>query len=193
MDAAPEITGTLDVFGSDKGTKLISRHVYGAWRFAWVGLVVLFIVLFVLAFWLSGKVGPWTGGGETLVLAGFLICAALVFVMLQRLVNQIGYRRWYGRGVSPHVTFTYAVTAEGLGMSSEHGRTIVFWSAFNEVAVDHHHWALISAGVAYFVPHRFFANNSEERAFVSAVLSQLSPAARDRSKKAVKYLASLDS
>ena len=77
-------------------------------------------------------------------------------------------------------------------MSSEHGRTIVFWSAFNEVAVDRHHWALISAGVAYFVPHRFFANSFEERAFVSAVLGQLSPAARDRSKKAVKYLASLD-
>ena len=73
MDAAPEIAGTLDVFGSDKRTKLINRHVYGAWRFARVGLVILFIVLFVLAIWLSGKVGPWTGGGvRRLYLQAFL-------------------------------------------------------------------------------------------------------------------------
>lgn len=191
MDAGTEVTGTLEVFGSSKGTKLLARHAYGLWRFAWVGLVVLFIVLFVFAIWLAGKVGPWAGGGETLVLAGLLVCAASAVFMLQRLVNQIGYRRWYARGVSSHVTFTYAVTVEGLVMSSEHGRAIVFWSSFNEVAVDRHNWALISAGVVYFVPRRFFADNSEERAFVSAVLSQLTPDAQARSERAYKELSSL--
>ncbi|MCF8531983.1 MAG: YcxB family protein [Reyranella sp.] len=191
MDAGPEITGTFEVFEQSKGSNLTRRRVYGAWRFSLIGLVVAFFVLFGLAFWVTSEVGPKTGGGEVVVLVTALVCAAVAFAGLQRLVNWIGYRRWYARGVPRHVTFTYTVAAEGLVMSSELGRSVVFWSALNELAVDRHHWAIIGPGVSYFVPRRFFANDSEERAFASAVLDHVSSAAQARSKSAYKVLASL--
>ncbi len=192
MDAVPKVTGTFDAFdGRTLSHRAIRRSVYGMWRFAWFGLIAAYFVLFGFFIWVIEKIGmKFTGDGWMLTVACILV-PALCVDGLRRLINHLADNRWYARGVPRQVEVTYAIESEGLLVSSRASRSIIFWTSINEVVLDRNRWLLIGPGVGYFLARHLFSDASEERAFISRILAQLSPAAQARSSGAYKVLTSL--
>ena len=192
MDAVPKVTGTFDAFdGRTLSHRAMRRSVYGMWRFAWFGLIAAYVVLLGLFIWLIEQAGLWRAGDGGVLVAACILVPAFCVEGLRRLANRIGDNQWYARGVPRQVEVTYAIEGEGLLMFSWAGRSIVFWTSINEVVLDRNRWLLIGPGVGYFLARHLFSDASEEHAFISRILAQLSPAAQARSSGAYKVLTSL--
>lgn len=72
------------------------------------------------------------------------------------------------------------------------GPWVVRWPFINEIMFTGDYWLLFSAVTGFGVPRDAFGSEAEERAFVSALLDHLEPAARARSSKAEKLLSNLN-
>jgi hypothetical protein len=93
--------------------------------------------------------------------------------------------RMAARGLD--IRFHQALTiADGeLTMESGPVRRVAQWSAVTEVFSFKGYWIFLVQMEPWFVPKRFFADESEERAFIGAALSRMSDDARSRSKDAL--------
>jgi hypothetical protein len=61
------------------------------------------------------------------------------------------------------------------------------WAAVTEVFKAKSYWVFLVQMEPWFAPVRFFPDEASEKAFIRAAISHMSPAARERSKAAVRY------
>lgn len=182
----------LDSFaGRRYSDRAIRRRVYGLWRFIWLWLILAYAGLVAALFELVDALGLSLRGDGWMIGAACYIVPILCVDGLRRIANRVADSRWYARGVPRQVEVEYTIEDEGLHISSPTDRSIILWSAFNEVVLDKDYWVLIGPGAGYYLPRLLFADLSEESEFVSEILKRLDPAAQARSGSAYKALAAL--
>ena len=187
----PKVSGVIGTFESRRVLPAIALRVVGLWRFAWIALLMLFVFSIGLAVSVMEHVDSRVDGAKGAALIGCVVVGLLSVLGLYRLLQNKIDRCWYVRGVPPQIAISFAAEADGLHISSDFNRLVVFWTGFSEVSLEDSYWVLLNAGYAHYVPRRLFASPADERAFFSTVLDKLTPQARARSERAAKLLATL--
>lgn len=118
-----------------------------------------------------GLIGIWAG--------------AIVYLFICRPLLVRRFRsRMADRGLDLRFSQALTISDDGLKMESGPVCRIAQWSAVTEVFQFGAYWIFLVQMEPWFAPKRFFANQSEERAFIGAALSRMSEDARTRSKDA---------
>ena len=120
---------------------------------------------------------------------------ALVVVILVGSVQNWAIRRAYLKNfkrlaIPTEIEATFEILPEGLRLSTDRITIFPKWSAVDTVEWAVSGWVLSADQLTFLVPRASFTDKNAERAFVAAVLERLTPEARERSPKAVKFAAS---
>ena len=94
------------------------------------------------------------------------------------------------RGLDSKFASSMTVAEEGLVSSTGRMRMAAPWTAVSDLIQTDRYWILLVEGHPQFLPRRFFASPSEERAFLSEMLVRMSPEARARSGDAEAFASS---
>jgi hypothetical protein len=189
-DDVATVAGKVGFFEAQRLRRPLIRQILGGWRFAWGGLLMLFVVVGMVAGFSQSRLpvdddlanaALWIGSMATVV--------ACVFGLNRFIVNKLR-QSWYARGIPAEVGITYSIAPDGLRMGSETGKTVIHWPYLSEIVLVGNYWMLVAAGMGIALPRRLFATPVEERAFLSGILAHMSPAARVRSQKADTFLSS---
>ncbi|MBW8303965.1 MAG: hypothetical protein K0M78_08485 [Brevundimonas sp.] len=91
------------------------------------------------------------------------------------------------RGLISPVGTSFEIAEEALVVVTGRLRLEAPWSAVSDLFAAGPYWIVLLEGSAQFLPRRFFASPSEERAFLSELLVRMSPEARARSRDAEAF------
>lgn len=88
-------------------------------------------------------------------------------------------------------TFVSSFTLDDDGLVSSTGRVTMTaqWAAVSDIMRTDRYWIFLVEGYPQFLPRRFFSSQTEEQAFLAAVLARMLPEARARSGEAVAFAA----
>lgn len=88
-------------------------------------------------------------------------------------------------------TFASSITATEEAFVSSTGRMTVTapWTAVSDLIETDRYWIFLVEGHPQFLPRRFFTSPADEKVFLQAILSRMSPEARGRSGKAAAFAA----
>lgn len=182
-----EVSGRVGTFEGERLRGSIIRHILGKWRY--IGLAICVVIGLILGFYLSRILR--LAGDDRLALdwfvAGVVTTVVAGFAILAFMANRMR-KGWRDRGAPMEVDVSYAVTTDGFVMISELSTIVARWQFISEVALSRDCWMIFGVGMAYFLPRRLFHSPVEEKAFVSALLDGLQPAARARSGVSEKFL-----
>lgn len=98
------------------------------------------------------------------------------------LATRIFRRRLLERETPNPLPTSVEITPDALIWRSGAVETRVLWSGVSEVNLVGPYWVVMAQATPIFIPRRYFAEQPNEAAFISALLERLSPAARARSK-----------
>ncbi|WP_158915562.1 YcxB family protein [Caulobacter sp. S45] len=189
MTQTAEVGGESPFFEGLSMGKVASRLILGPWRFARPLLIVAILVLgaatILVMIYLPPSAAEWTFAPVSVYVVVLLAAAFAT----RRLIRQVSLKRWYARGTPHNVQLMVRISDEGFRIEAETATTILHWPFVSEITTEKNYWFVYVAAQIYFVPRRFFTDAQQERAFVAAVLDQLPPVARTRSRKAEDYVA----
>jgi len=93
------------------------------------------------------------------------------------------------RGLPSQFHSRFEITDEAFVNSTGRMKMSAEWAAVSDIVQTGPYWILLAEGHPQFLPRRYFASPVEEKAFLSAMLSRMTPEARRRSGEAVKFAA----
>jgi len=144
-----------------------------------------------LAFWFVQQlpfpamfaIGAWL---PTIIPAlGALVVVGLVGSTQSRAIRRSYMRNFTELGIPREIDALFEVMPEGLRLSTDRITLFPRWQAVDTVERHELGWVLSADQLTFLVPRDSFAGRDSERAFVAALVEQLSPGARDRSPEAV--------
>jgi hypothetical protein len=186
-DEVVKAAGKVGTFEGRHLSRAVWRRVLDISLVTWLAIGLAFFALTGLAILLATAIAG-EGWVRLVVLVLCLVLVVRILYGMKSLGDQAVRRRWHSRGIPRELTLTYAVTNEGLSASSELGRGLTYWASIDEVSPAGDYWLFFSAGGGSYLPRRFFASLAAERAFIRAILERVTSDARQRSRKAEKFL-----
>ncbi|WP_426029360.1 YcxB family protein [Caulobacter sp. DWP3-1-3b2] len=165
----------------------LSKRLFGWRRFSF--LVYLAVIAVMTLTWLA--LPDAIGLNDTLALSGLMISFVLAMFGYIFWCRRLGSNAWVRLGTLQQVDLSYEFNDVGLEIVSSSGVvTNVPWRAVLSVCREKTLWLLISTGGGtFYLPRRFFANATEEKALIAFCVDHLSPQARSRSPEATAFLA----
>jgi len=190
-DVVADVSGTIGSFEGMRFGNRVHRRLLG-WRrflpFAWLLLIVLLLVAWQVA-------ALPLFADDRLNEIAYLALIAGLFISFpathRRFLISVMRRKWQERGLTEQLEITYALTSEGLKIASPQRLILEYWRSLTEVARHREYWLIYGAGSVYFLPRRLFSSSAQERAFLSALLDRLDAPARQRSRAAAAFVATL--
>ncbi len=175
MPASFSVSGLLKLGEADAARRDIARRQTGS---AAGDLSLLFALVAV-----CGAIGAiaWRGPG----MAIGVVCAFLIYgTVAQRLALRRYRRRMVEKGTPAEIPCTLEIGPEAFCYSAADVQYIARWRAVTELFASHGYWIFLVRSSPCFVPKRFFADETAERAFLRAALQNMSEDARKRSTAA---------
>ena len=90
-------------------------------------------------------------------------------------------------GIPTEIDALFEILPEGLRLSTERITIFPRWEAIDRIERHRFGWVLSADQLTYLIPHKDFADQDAERAFIGALVEKLTPQARERSKEAVEF------
>lgn len=173
-----------------------SRRVSATW------LAVLLFVGLVAAIWYGGVFAFWFvqrlpfevmfAVGKDIPIIATAMFAFVVVVLVGNLQNW-AIRRAYLKSfatldIPTEIAAQFEILPEGLRLSTD--RIVIFprWHAIDTIERHALGWVLSADHLTFLLPRASFADTLAERAFVSAIVANLSDAARARSPAAAAFV-----
>ena len=180
-----EVSGRVGTFEGERFRGLITRRVLGKWRH--IGIAIMIVIGLLIGLGI-GPISRYAGlryAASTWFIVGVIVAAIVAALMFTAMVYWLR-RGWYARGTPTEIDVSYAVTTDGLVMTTKLSTFVARWPFLTEVMLTGDSWLIFGPGIAYFLPRRLFHTQAEEQAFMSALEEHLSPEARARSKVLLK-------
>lgn len=125
---------------------------------------------------------------STAIPALFAFIVVIFVGSIQNRAIRRAYLRNFTRlGIPTEIEATFDILPEGLRLSTERITIFPKWAAIDTIEPADTGWLLSADQLTFLVPRASFADTESERAFVAALLERLTPAARERSPKAVEF------
>lgn len=185
---SPEIArvaGRVDFFLGLRFQRRLNRRVLGSWRFAWIGLFLVIVIL-TATFMGAGLLSSNDDLVKVVGWACYLAAMAGCVSGFNRFATGKFRQKWRERGTPDEIELLIVVAGDGLHVSSETGKSVIPWPYLSEVCLAGDYWLVIGPGWGLPLSRSFFATQAEEGAFLSAVLERITPAARARSPAATR-------
>ena len=124
----------------------------------------------------------------TVIPALFALFVVVLVGSLQNWAVRRAYLKNFIRlGIPTEIEATFEILPEGLRLSTERIAIFPKWHAVDTVEWAATGWVLSADQLTFLLPRESFADQEAERSFISAVLERLTPEARERSPKAVRF------
>ncbi len=166
-----------------------NRRILGRWRFLGIALLLGLLAVYL------GVIGvmiqydaPWQASIPLAI--GFFVLLFGLMLVARRIVTRVVVTGWRARGLPDTNTLSYTIDEDALVVAGAASTTRLRWAYVGELApAGKGYWLLPAAGLFYYLPRRFFATPETEAAFINAMLTRMTPAARDRSAEARRLVA----
>lgn len=181
-------TGEIAVGDAQGSAAAINRRAvgYGRWLGLIVGIAVVVGLMSLLSWldsWCDVPVWLYYVGLAAIVLG---VLPGLGWALRKQAVRNVsGQLR--ARGIEGPFPVRVEVTPEALDYSFGFTRSVTQWEGVTELFLSKGFWIFMVLASPVYVPQRFFADASAERAFVTEALSCMTEGARARSKDALKF------
>jgi hypothetical protein len=195
VDVVQSITGELEA-GEARGTlSAIAARQRGS-------ILIFYVVQFAIIG--GGALGGYALGWAVdtllthnqafdpflMMFAGIVVGALVYQFYCRRLVVQRFRKRMSDRSLATRFRQTLTLNEDTVEMVSGSVHAVAPWSSVTEIFKAKGYWVLMVGMNAWFAPKRFFADETEERAFIRAALAHLGEGPRTRSKDAVTFAGS---
>jgi len=121
-----------------------------------------------------------------MIVAG--IASIWLSIRLARAMTVRNFRRnLLVRGIPNPIATAFEVTPQALICRSDCMEYRADWRVVTDVLMAGPYWVALAQAHPLMLPRRFFVDEAAERAFIRAILQHLEPAARARSRDALRF------
>ncbi|MBU4435671.1 MAG: hypothetical protein KKC14_14815 [Alphaproteobacteria bacterium] len=175
-----EVTGRIKLGESQYCQPAYYRRLIG-WRSN--GLVIWLVWMAAMALILSGVIAR----AGTALWTSLLVAVTIMMLVWIAFQKDVLVRAWRRRGALDDLVVRYAVEVEGLRISSNVVDSLLLWEGITDISPGQKRWLFMVHEGVYFLMINLFANESDEKAFLTACLDRVTPEAKSRSVEAVAY------
>lgn len=156
----------------------------------WAGHLVAFWFVQQLPFDVMFAIGPSL---PTAVPALFAFIVVVFVGSIQNWAIRRAYLRNFAKlDIPTEVEALYEILPEGLRLTTDRITLLPKWQTIDSIERSKAGWVLSADHLTFFIPRERFADRTEERAFLAALVARLSDKARGRSGAAVTFAAASD-
>jgi hypothetical protein len=155
----------------------------------WAGPLFAFWFVQQLPFAVMFAIGPSLPTVITALLA--LIAVMIVGSFQNWAIRRAYLRNFVKLGIPAEIEALFEILPEGLRLSTDRITIVPKWQAVDTVERADSGWVLSADHLTFLIPRASFPDSAAERAFLAAVIDNLSPEAKARSAEAVAFTGSV--
>lgn len=151
------------------------------------------LILLTCMFGVGFPVGVWACGswfGAAMAVEFTFLGLIVGGIIVQLLAGPLMRKALIKRGQAYEQPLVFRVTIEAIVCEFADLSMVARWPCVTDLFRTRKYWVFLVQSSAMVLPRRFFDTPDRERAFIIDVMSRMTPAARERSPDAAKFIGS---